>query len=122
MTQIKLECRPQTIFAALYDDMPFPIVGPVQEVAFDVGVTAVGGPVELAGLIFSGYHKRQQLFEQRWASRVIMARTGEDNTRMERELSGLLDGRKVDLRTQQDLSRYFRQQVVQEAEVQYEQR
>lgn len=42
--------------------------------------------------------------------------------RMERELSGLLDGRKVDLRTQQDLSRYFRQQVVQEAEVQYEQR
>lgn len=83
MTQIKLECRPQTIFAALYDDMPFPIVGPVQEVAFDVGVTAVGGPVELAGLIFSGYHQRQQLFEQRWASRVIMARTGEDNTRME---------------------------------------
>lgn len=42
--------------------------------------------------------------------------------RMERELSGLLDGRKVDLRTQEDLSRYFRQQVVQEAEVQYEQR
>lgn len=40
--------------------------------------------------------------------------------RMERELSTLLGGRKVDLRTPQDLSRYFRQQVVQEAETYYE--
>lgn len=39
--------------------------------------------------------------------------------RMERELSALLGGRKVDLRTSEDLSRYFRQQVLQEAEVQY---
>ncbi|MDW8317051.1 MAG: nucleotidyltransferase family protein [Anaerolineae bacterium] len=39
--------------------------------------------------------------------------------RLERELSGLLGGRKVDLRTPEDLSRYFRQQVLQEAEVQY---
>jgi predicted nucleotidyltransferase len=39
--------------------------------------------------------------------------------RMERELSVLLGGRKVDLRTPQDLSRYFRQQVLEEAEVQY---
>lgn len=39
--------------------------------------------------------------------------------RMERELSALLGGRKVDLRTPQDLSRYFRQQVLEEAEVQY---
>ena len=39
--------------------------------------------------------------------------------RMERELSALLEGRKVDLRTSEDLSRYFRQQVLQEAEVQY---
>jgi len=38
---------------------------------------------------------------------------------MERELSELLDGRKVDLRTAQDLSRYFRDQVVASAEVQY---
>lgn len=40
--------------------------------------------------------------------------------RMERELSGLLGGRKIDLRTPRDLSRYFRQQVIEEAEVQYE--
>ncbi len=37
---------------------------------------------------------------------------------LERELSGLL-GRKVDLRTPADLSRYFRQQVLDTAEVQY---
>ena len=41
--------------------------------------------------------------------------------RMERELSALLDGRKVDLRTPEDLSRYFRQEVLNEAEVQYAQ-
>ena len=41
--------------------------------------------------------------------------------RMERELSSLLEGRKVDLRTPEDLSRYFRQRVLDEAEVQYAQ-
>ncbi len=41
--------------------------------------------------------------------------------RMERELSILLGGRKVDMRTPEDLSRYFRRQVVSEAEVQYAQ-
>ena len=39
--------------------------------------------------------------------------------RMERELSVLLGGRKVDLRTPQDLSRYFRERVMEDAEVQY---
>jgi hypothetical protein len=39
--------------------------------------------------------------------------------RMERELSELFGGRKVDLRTPEDLSRYFRQSVLDEAEVQY---
>ena len=38
---------------------------------------------------------------------------------MELELSDLLGGRKVDMRTPEDLSRYFRQQVLDEAEVQY---
>ncbi len=38
---------------------------------------------------------------------------------MEEELSPLLGGRKVDLRTPQELSRYFRDQVVASAEVQY---
>lgn len=38
---------------------------------------------------------------------------------MEQELSALLGGRKVDMRTPGDLSRYFRRQVMEEAEVQY---
>jgi predicted nucleotidyltransferase len=37
---------------------------------------------------------------------------------MEIELSEIL-GRKVDLRTPQDLSRYFRQEVLNSAELQY---
>ncbi len=41
--------------------------------------------------------------------------------RMERELSSMFGGRKIDLRTPEDLSRYFRRQVQQEAEVQYAQ-
>ena len=38
---------------------------------------------------------------------------------IERELSALLDGRTVDLRTPGDLSRYFRDEVLAEAEPQY---
>jgi uncharacterized protein len=39
---------------------------------------------------------------------------------IEHELSELLAGRKVDLRTPQDLSRYFRNEVVRAAEPQYD--
>ena len=39
--------------------------------------------------------------------------------RMERELSSSFGGRKVDLRTAEDLSRYFRAQVLATAEVQF---
>jgi len=38
---------------------------------------------------------------------------------IELELSSLLAGRKVDLRTAEDLSHYFRDEIVQTAEVQY---
>lgn len=38
---------------------------------------------------------------------------------MEAELSAALGGRPVDLRTPQDLSRYFRDEVIRTAEVQY---
>ncbi|MGO9118609.1 MAG: nucleotidyltransferase family protein [Desulfomonilaceae bacterium] len=38
---------------------------------------------------------------------------------MEIELSELLGGQKVDLRTSQELSRYFRDEVLAEAEVKY---
>lgn len=39
--------------------------------------------------------------------------------RLERELSALFGGRKVDLRTPNDLSRYFREEVLNEAQVKY---
>jgi uncharacterized protein len=42
-----------------------------------------------------------------------------DLARMERELSKLLRGRKVDLRTPNELSRYFRDEVLSAASVQY---
>lgn len=42
-----------------------------------------------------------------------------DMASMELELSSLLGGMQVDLRTAQDLSRYFRDEVVRTAEVQY---
>lgn len=38
---------------------------------------------------------------------------------MEAELTAMLGGKKVDLRTPQDLSRHFRSQVLQTAELQY---
>jgi uncharacterized protein len=38
--------------------------------------------------------------------------------RMENELSSIL-GRKVDMRTAEDISRYFRQEVIETAEVKY---
>lgn len=42
--------------------------------------------------------------------------------RLERELSALWGGRRVDLRTPEDLSPYFRQQVMEEAKEQYAER
>lgn len=39
--------------------------------------------------------------------------------RIESELSALLGGRRVDLRTEEDLSPYFREQVLRAAEVHY---
>lgn len=42
-----------------------------------------------------------------------------DIAAMEEGLSELVGGRRVDLRTPQDLSRYFREEVMREAEVQY---
>ena len=42
-----------------------------------------------------------------------------DLARMERELSTVLDGRKVDLRNPNELSRYFRNEVLSTASVQY---
>ncbi len=42
-----------------------------------------------------------------------------DLAQMERELSEMLDGRQIDLRTPAELSSYFRQEVLETAVVQY---
>ena len=42
-----------------------------------------------------------------------------DMARIESELSAMLGGRRVDLRTAAELSRYFRDEVLREAQVQY---
>ena len=40
-------------------------------------------------------------------------------SKMENELSNIFNGKKVDLRTTEDLSKYFRKEVAEEAEVLY---
>ena len=42
-----------------------------------------------------------------------------DMAGMDQELSGLFSGRKVDSRTPEDMSRYFRDRVIEQADVQY---
>ena len=67
-TRLSLETRPQTVVAGLYDRLPFPNIGPVQEIAFDLGITAYDGDAKLQGLVFQGYRGHQLLFEQRWSA------------------------------------------------------
>ena len=50
-----------------------------------------------------------------------LAGLSEQLAKMERELSSLIGNRKVDLRTSDDLSRYFRDEVIASAELQYAQ-
>lgn len=76
---IRLESRPQRLLGARYDRLPFPHNGPVQEVAFDLGITAYGRPMTLSGLVIKGYAGHQLLFEQRWPARMIQQHTREPN-------------------------------------------
>ncbi len=82
-TQLSLETRPQEIVAGVYDRLPFPNIGPVQEIAFDLGITALDGDAQLQGLVIQGYSGHQLLFEQRWSARTICQRTGEADLRIE---------------------------------------
>ena len=74
-----LESRPSTLIVAHYADLPFPNIGPVQEVAFDLGITAVDGRAEVSGVVIKGYSGHQLLFEQRWPADIIRQRTGESD-------------------------------------------
>lgn len=77
--RLGLECRPKVLFAALYNELPFPNLGPVQEVAFDLGITALGTSFVLVGVVIRAYAGHQLLFEQRWPERFIRRKTGLDD-------------------------------------------
>lgn len=75
--KLQLESRPPRLIAALYDKLPFPNNGPMQEVAFDLGITAHSCTALVRGMVVRGYHEHQLVFEQRWPAQVIQSRTGE---------------------------------------------
>src|SRR5687767_6964829 len=74
-----VESRPKHVIAALYDDLPFPNIGLMQEVVFDIGITAYNATVSLKGMVFKGYSGHQLLFEQRWPARLIRERTKQED-------------------------------------------
>jgi hypothetical protein len=79
IASIQVESRPARLIAARYDQLPFPMLGPVQEVSFDLGVTAFNQPVVLVGMVVKGYNDHQLLFEQRWPGRILQKRIGEED-------------------------------------------
>jgi len=74
---LQVESRPARLIAARYTELPFPTIGPMQEIVFDLGITALHGAVSLDGMVVQGYNDHQLLFEQRWPARIIRQRTGE---------------------------------------------
>lgn len=87
-----VESRPRTLIAARYDRLPFPQLGPVQEVALDLGITALDAAVELSGVVLAAYHDHQLLMEQRWPARVIRQHTGEQDLTIARQTGIALRG------------------------------
>ena len=78
-TTLLIESRPNRLIAARYDELPFPTNGPVQEVAFDLGVTAMDDTVTIGGIVIQGFNDHQLLFEQPWPARILLKRTGESD-------------------------------------------
>ena len=76
------ESWPARLIAANYTELPFPPLGPLQEVVFDLGITAMHGAIELSGIVVQGYNDHQLLFEQRWPARILRNQTAEDNLRI----------------------------------------
>lgn len=75
---VLLESRPAHIFAAYYDQLPFPhFAGPRQELVFTLGVTAVQAAVALEGVIVTLLRGHQVLAEQRWTASMLKAHTGQ---------------------------------------------
>jgi len=81
--QLLIESRPQRLIGAIYDQLPFPQMGPRQEVIVDLGITALESRLTLTGLIVKGYHEHQLLMEQRWPARILSKHTGEADLSIE---------------------------------------
>jgi hypothetical protein len=79
MAHLYVESRPARLIAARYTQLPFPMIGPVQEVAFDLGITATHATISLNGIVVEGYNDHQLLFEQRWPARIIRQKIGEED-------------------------------------------
>ncbi len=52
--EMRLEARPAHVYVALYDRLPHPGLGPVQEFVFDIGITATR-PVVLTDVVWRVY-------------------------------------------------------------------
>ena len=83
LAHLLAEARPQKVVAVLYDKMPFPNIGLMQEAVFDIGITARNATITVTGMVFKGYSGHQMLFEQRWPARLIKERTHQENLTIE---------------------------------------
>jgi hypothetical protein len=83
LSHLFAESRPKKLVAALYDALPFPNIGRMQEVVFDLGITAYHASFMLTGLVLKGYSGHQMLFEQRWPARLIQERTQQPDLTIE---------------------------------------
>lgn len=80
---MKIETRPSKLIAAEYDLLPFPPLAPLQEVAFDIGITATDARLEVVGVVVQGFSEHQVLFEQPWSARLLRKRLGMDDLSIE---------------------------------------
>jgi len=80
---MKIETRPAVLIAAAYEQLPFPPLAPMQEVAFDLGITADTAMLELMGVVVQGCNDHQVLFEQPWPARIIRKRLGMEDLTIE---------------------------------------
>ena len=80
---MRLEVRPTVLYAAQYKTLPFPPLSAMQEVAFDLGITALARPLTVSGVVFELYNDHQQLLEERWPARLLRERLQSDSLAIE---------------------------------------
>lgn len=80
---MRIETRPAVLIAATYEQLPFPPLAPMQEVVFDLGITADAVMLELVGVVVQGFDDHQVVFEQPWPARSIRKRLGMEDLSIE---------------------------------------